>query len=103
MLAVWLVEPWGSKKIQIWGFAAIAIVCAVLATLLWADGDGGSSSSHNVQHPWVIFTFVALLIFALNLGVNVSTYVLPTEVNTSRHTDVYVCAHRASCSSSRQR
>ena len=61
-----------------YGFVAIAVVCGGLAVLLAADGDGGAGHS-GVSNKWVVFTGVGLLIFALNWGVNVSTYVLPTE------------------------
>jgi len=80
MHAIWVLKSIGSKRLQVYGFISVAVVCVGLATLLWVDGDGGPGiKGAAMKNHWVVFGGVCILIFALNWGVNVSTYVLPTE------------------------
>ena len=66
--AVLLLKRWSSRKLQLFGFGFLALACTALATAVYADASNG-----------VKFAAFAVLLFALNWGMNVSTYTLPTE------------------------
>lgn len=63
--AILLIQKWGSKNLNVYGFIALAVNFAVLA-LVWKDGSNG-----------VKFAIFCILNFLLNFGPNLGTYVLP--------------------------
>jgi PHS family inorganic phosphate transporter-like MFS transporter len=68
--AIMLLKPMGSKALQNWGFVAIMVCCLVLAVLF-------KDASH--VDPIATFSVFCILMFAMNWGVNVTTFVLPGE------------------------
>ena len=71
MMAIWLLPKIGAKRLQVYGFACIIVFAGIFAvTFQYVTGP---------SKDWVNFVSFGLLIFSLNWGVNVSTYVLPTE------------------------
>lgn len=77
IVAIALLQWLGSKRLQSWGFVMIAALSLPFAAVLWNKTADDQASGSGL---WVEFSLLCALIFALNWGVNVSTYVLPTEV-----------------------
>lgn len=73
--AIRMMEPMGGPKpLQAWGFVSIGLASLLLALLYHnADSMGGFAK-------WGSFVACCCLIFTLNWGCNVSTYVLPVEM-----------------------
>jgi len=72
--AIWMIEPMGGPKpLQGWGFVLIGAACSMLSFFY----SGANSTS--LVSKWGSFVSCCLLIFALNWGVNVSSYVMPIE------------------------
>jgi len=67
--AIWLLLKISAWKLQICGFALSAVTCGALAVAVAAGASDG-----------VKFTIFCSILFALNWGVNVTTYCLPAEV-----------------------
>lgn len=72
----------GPKILQAWGFVAIGVLCALLSILTLAApvGNGEDGDAEVLSHEYAAFLLCCLLIFALNWGCSVSTYVLPMVV-----------------------
>ena len=68
LLAIAMLRPMGSKRLQGWGFVAIAVASMAFAASLYVAVD-----------KWTSFALTCLLVFAINWGVNVTSYVLPAE------------------------
>ena len=68
LLAIAMLRPMGSKRLQGWGFVAIAVASMAFAASLYVAVDKRTS-----------FALTCLLVFAINWGVNVTSYVLPAE------------------------
>ncbi|CAE8641871.1 unnamed protein product [Polarella glacialis] len=65
--AILLVPEWGSKRLNVYGFAALSVVFALMAiTMQNAPGQHG-----------LLFVLFCVLRFFLNFGPNLGTYVLP--------------------------
>lgn len=65
--AIMLIERWGSKTLNIVGFTAIAVFCLAFAIAY-------STAAENTS---LLFGLYCGLVFALNFGPNIGTYVLP--------------------------
>ncbi len=98
VLAIAVLPCLGAKALQAYGFVLLAVCCAAMAALNFAlpdantthpttnatttlsattasrGGDGASSTA-----AWIQFGLFCVLVFALNFGPNVSTYVLPPQ------------------------
>ena len=68
LLAIAMLRPMGSKRLQGWGFVAIAVASMAFAASLYVAVD-----------KWTSFALTCLLVFAINWGVNVTSYALPAE------------------------
>ena len=68
LLAIAMLRPMGSKRLQGWGFVAIAVASMAFAASLYVAVD-----------KWTSFALTCLLVFAINWAVNVTSYVLPAE------------------------
>ena len=68
VLAILMLRPMGSKRLQGWGFVAIAAASLCFAAALYAAAG-----------KWTSFALTCVLVFVINWGVNVSTYVLPAQ------------------------
>eukprot|EP00978_Attheya_sp_CCMP212_P043301 scaffold280108_cov44-Attheya_sp.AAC.2 len=64
----------GPKPLQAWGFVAIG-TCSILVAVLYHGGEDVAPWKR-----WGAFAACCCLIFSLNWGCNVSTYVLPMEI-----------------------
>ncbi|MCB9412818.1 MAG: MFS transporter [Actinobacteria bacterium] len=71
--AILTVERLGRIRLQIVGFAAMAIGLVVLGTAAMLPGGGD-------DHLWLVFLGFALFNFFMNAGPNATTYALPAEV-----------------------
>jgi len=69
ILATWQLEQFGAKQMQVWGFVMVAVGSLTLTLL-----KGIAPDEHTL-----IFAAYLFLIFTLNWGVNVSTFVLPAS------------------------
>jgi len=69
VLAIWQLRRLGTKRLQSWGFVAIAASCLLLAAVFKQQRDSKA----------LLFAAACVLIVSLNWGCNVSTYVLPAE------------------------
>lgn len=70
--AIAMLRCLGSKRLQSWGFIAIGASSGMFALVQYIEDTDGANVAAS-------FALTCLLIFFLNWGVNVSTYVLPTE------------------------
>lgn len=71
LFAIWLLSRVGTKRLQVYGFFMILVSYAMFAlTYRYVTGP---------DRDWINFCVFGFVIFALNWGVNVSTYVLPTD------------------------
>ena len=82
--AIMLLNVWSSRTLQLWGFVATAAACLALALATTAGASEG-----------VKFALLSLLVFSLNWGVNVSTYVLPAEMFPQRSAALSLACRRA--------
>lgn len=69
IIAILNLEKLGTKKLMAWGFAVIAIASAMLT----------ASFAYAPDNNVLNFVLTCFMIFAINWGCNVATYVLPTE------------------------
>merc|ERR1719329_1239015 len=65
--AIMLIERWGSKTLNMVGFTAIAVFCLAFAI----------AYSTAAENTTLLFGLYCGLVFALNFGPNIGTYVLP--------------------------
>lgn len=83
LFAIYAIEPIGGlKPLQGWGFILIGISCAGI-NITYKASVGANMNGNEVKESifqWASFLFCCLLIFSLNWGCNVSTYVLPIEI-----------------------
>ena len=74
MLAIYYLERLGEKATQAYGFLSIFAGCLLLSAFLWwFPNDTPNDNNAN-------FACLSVLIFTLNWGCNVGTYVLPVEI-----------------------
>ena len=73
LLNIWLVERWGRIRLQILGFAGMAIGLLILA---YASGTGtaGAASLYLVIPGFIMFNLL------MNMGPNATTFILPAEL-----------------------
>lgn len=69
IIAIYNLEKLGTKKLMTWGFACIALASAALTV----------SFAYAPDNNILNFILTCFMIFAINWGCNVATYVLPTE------------------------
>jgi len=83
LFAIYAIEPIGGlKPLQGWGFILIGISCAGI-NITYKASVSANMNGNEVRESifqWASFLFCCLLIFSLNWGCNVSTYVLPIEI-----------------------
>lgn len=73
LLNILLVEKWGRIRLQITGFAGMALGLLILA-LASATESGGSASLYLVIPGFVLFNMLT------NMGPNATTFILPAEL-----------------------
>jgi hypothetical protein len=74
--SIYILRYWGTKKVQTWGHASIAVTAVIVAGLwgpLSADGGSGGRSE-------ILFAVYLLFYFAVNWGAKMGAFVLPQEV-----------------------
>ena len=71
ILTIFLMRPIGIKRLQVVGFVGIAVAFTLMAALF---------SPLKSRNPDLLFAFYCLLLFFLNFGPNVTTYVLSAEI-----------------------
>ena len=81
--AILTVERLGRVRLQLVGFALMAVGLIVLAVAAGLPGGGSA-------HIWIVFLGFALFNFFMNAGPNATTYALPAEVFPS---DVRAAGH----------
>eukprot|EP00467_Chlorarachnion_reptans_P008645 CAMPEP_0114497024 /NCGR_PEP_ID=MMETSP0109-20121206/6089_1 /TAXON_ID=29199 /ORGANISM="Chlorarachnion reptans, Strain CCCM449" /LENGTH=446 /DNA_ID=CAMNT_0001674349 /DNA_START=159 /DNA_END=1499 /DNA_ORIENTATION=+ len=69
-LGIMCQQRFGTKKLQVWGFVFIAF-CFLLLGILYKPYE---------NHPNTIFGLYIILLFSLNFGPNITTFILPAEV-----------------------
>mmetsp|Transcript_30748 Transcript_30748/g.70359 ORF Transcript_30748/g.70359 Transcript_30748/m.70359 type:complete len:553 (-) Transcript_30748:384-2042(-) len=75
--AIWAMEPMGGPKVlQSWGFISIGLCSLILGGHFTFYADSHTSP----WHQYAAFAFCCALLFALNWGCNISTYVLPISM-----------------------
>jgi PHS family inorganic phosphate transporter-like MFS transporter len=82
IVAIAVLPKLGAKRLQAWGFILLAIICGCMALVNFIDPLTNSSSTNlysSTSNPWIQFGMLCVLIFSLNWGPNVSTYVLPPQ------------------------
>ncbi|GAB5371588.1 hypothetical protein AAMO2058_001593100 [Amorphochlora amoebiformis] len=70
MLGIYCQQRFGTKSVQIAGFVFIGVVFMLLG-VLWKPLDNS---------PYSVFGIYILLLFSLNWGPNITTFILPAEV-----------------------
>jgi len=79
--AIKMMEPMGGPKpLQSWGFVLIGIASMMVAFFYESEDNEDDDNSSGAFRKWGGFVSCCLLIFSLNWGCNVSTYVLPIEM-----------------------
>jgi len=71
LLSIYVIKRIGTKKLQILGFVIIALSLFLFAGLYKYCTNRGDNNA--------LFTIYCLLLFSLNFGPNVTTYVLPAQ------------------------
>jgi PHS family inorganic phosphate transporter-like MFS transporter len=71
LLSIYVIKRIGTKKLQILGFVIIALSLFLFAGLYKYCTNHGDNNA--------LFTIYCLLLFSLNFGPNVTTYVLPAQ------------------------
>eukprot|EP00471_Norrisiella_sphaerica_P005624 CAMPEP_0184489980 /NCGR_PEP_ID=MMETSP0113_2-20130426/16827_1 /TAXON_ID=91329 /ORGANISM="Norrisiella sphaerica, Strain BC52" /LENGTH=405 /DNA_ID=CAMNT_0026873681 /DNA_START=427 /DNA_END=1644 /DNA_ORIENTATION=+ len=72
-LGIWCQQRYGTKPLQFWGFLFIAVCFLILGILFEPLKD----------QPKSLFTLYIILLFSLNFGANITTFILPAEVYPS--------------------
>ncbi|KAF8273354.1 inorganic phosphate transporter [Lactarius quietus] len=76
-----LIDVWGRKPIQFMGFFALAVLLAVLAGIY----PGSRPSSEQESKTKAFFALYCLANFFANFERNVSTFIIPGEIFTTRY------------------
>lgn len=71
ILTIYFLKPYGLKFCHVWGFAFIAVCFLLMACLF------DYLKSHNKT---ILFVIYCLLLFSLNAGPNVTTFIIPAQL-----------------------
>ena len=76
----YLLKPWGSKRLYVWGFVLMVISFAILGALYTIDESSDSSDIIDSESMKTYkFVMLCIITFAINFGPNVASFVSPTE------------------------
>ena len=73
--ALWCLDRIGTKRLQVYGFVAIAAACCCIAVAWGPLSNHGTSANKGI-----LFSLSLLLCASVNWGPNMTTFVLPQEV-----------------------
>uniref|UniRef100_A0A7S2E5R6 Major facilitator superfamily (MFS) profile domain-containing protein n=1 Tax=Octactis speculum TaxID=3111310 RepID=A0A7S2E5R6_9STRA len=74
--SIWLLRYWGTKRVQLSGFASIA-VSSVIVAVVWTPLTSDDASEGSA---YILFAIYLLFYYAVNWGAKMGAFVLPQEV-----------------------